>query len=310
MELLCILALTTVFAVVVALSQIRLMKSQSSSTLVGFQHAVHQRSTMDIIYSCISTTIICTISATHLNIPKRDADRLGFWEKIRSKTFWTEVGRKLGYWAVGLLMPEFVVLFSCREYYDALEDYTIMQKLCPEWTLQHSFFALMKGFTIEDGNRIRSGLELYERGAILDEGACDKYYLEINDRTKANILTKVIAITQITRFLLEEIDRACNGLPISPLEYVTCAQVLVALFTYVYWFDKPFGVLGKIRVQKGSKRRVIYTQHGSISTITVFASHHIHKLIFFRGPKVFNGDICGTSHCSKRLVILEHTISE
>lgn len=168
----------------------------------------------------------------------------------------------------------------------------------------------MKGFTTEGGDRIKSGLELYEGGAILDDRACDRYYFEIDDKTKANVLTKVIAITQITRFLLGEIDRACNGLPISPLEYVTCAQVLVALFTYVYWFDKPYGVLGKIRVQKGSKRRVIYTQYGSISTITVFMSHHIHKLIFFRGPKVLNGDICCTSHCSKRLVILEHTISE
>lgn len=258
--------------VVVTVGKIRSMKWQSSSTPVGFQHSDSQRSTMDIIYSCISTTIICTISVIHFNIAERKARRLAFWEKIRSDDFWTEVRRKLGYWSVGLLMPEIVVLVSCREYYEALEDYTVMQTLCPGWTLQHSFFARMKGFTIEDGDRIESGLELYKRGAILDEKACEKYYFEIDDKAKANVLTKVIAITQITRFLLEEIDRACNGLPISPLEYFTCAQVFAALFIYVYWFDKPHGAREKIQVKKGPKRRVSHKALSSISTFTVFTS--------------------------------------
>lgn len=134
-----------------------------------------------------------------------------------------------------------------------------MQHLRPDsrWTLQHSFFALMGGFTLEDGDCVGSGLELYERGAILTESACEKYTCEINDKAKADVLTKAIAILQITRLLLEEIDRACNGLPISPLEYFTCAQVFAALFMYAYWLEKPHGVRERIKVERGQERPTI-----------------------------------------------------
>ena len=142
-----------------------------------------------------------------------------------------------------------------------------MQSLCPGWTLQLSYFALMKGFSVVERDRVESGLELYKRGAIFDEKACDRYSLEIEDKTSANVLAKVIAITQITRFLLEEIDRAANGLPISPLEYFTCAQVFAALFMYVYWFDKPHGVRVKILVEKGPRRRI---EDESSSPISMF----------------------------------------
>lgn len=130
----------------------------------------------------------------------------------------------------------------------------------------------MKGFTLEGEDYVESGLGLYKSGAILDENLCKEYLYEINDKSKANILTKAIAMTQITRFLLEEINRACNGLPISPLEYFTCAQVFAALFMYVYWLEKPHGVQERIhvRVLKGHKRYINDEDFDLESTLTAF----------------------------------------
>lgn len=114
----------------------------------------------------------------------------------------------------------------------------------------------MGGFTLEDEDEIISGQDLYKRGAILAGRACREYSYEINDKSKTNVLTKAIAIVQISRFLLEEIDRALNGLSISPLEYFTCAQVFAALLMYVYWLEKPYGVQEKINVKKGNEKRI------------------------------------------------------
>ena len=117
-------------------------------------------------------------------------------------------------------------------------------------------FARMKGFTLEDGDSVKSGRELLNRGATLTENRCKQLEFEIADKSKADVLSKTIAVVQITRFLLETIARAANALPISPLEYFTCAQVFCALFTYIYWFDKPHGVQEKIRLEKGDKRKI------------------------------------------------------
>lgn len=270
-KLLYIVVLSVILVVVVSISKIRSEKSQSSPSTVGFQHS-SRRSTMDIVNSCISTMIICAISVMHFNIPKSTAHRLNFWEKIKSPDFWAEAWNSVSHWFVGLLVPEVLVLLSCAEYYIALRDCVIMQHLCPDsrWTLQHSFFALMGGYALEDGDSIRSGQELYERGAILSKKACEGYTYEINDKAKANVLTKAIAILQISRFLLEEIDRACNGLPISPLEYFTCAQVFAALFMYVYWLEKPHGVRERIKVDKGQERPTIAENFKFESMISAF----------------------------------------
>lgn len=149
-----------------------------------------------------------------------------------------------------------MVALSCDEYYSTLEDCAIMHAVCPGWKLRHSFFARMGGFTLENGDSIYSGVELYENNALLTESACERYSYEIKDKAKTNVLAKGIAILQITRFLLEEIDRAFNGLPISPLEYFTCAQIFAALLMYVYWLEKPHGIREKIRLEKGRERRI------------------------------------------------------
>lgn len=244
--------LSIVLIISVVATELR-TKVDASSARVGFQTSDRRRTSMDVIFSCLSTMLICTISAIHFDLPDDTSDELDFWE-IRSKPILAAMVMKVFYWSLALLAPELFVGNACAEYCDALEDYAFMEKHCPGWTLKLSVFARMKGFTLEDGDGIESGRELFRRGAKLDVQTCRRLQDDIADKSKADILTKSIAIIQITRFLLEIIARAAYSLPISPLEYFTCAQVFCALLMYIFWIDKPHGVQQKIRLEKGESR--------------------------------------------------------
>lgn len=193
--------------------------------------------------------LICTISAFHLKLPSNVSHRLSFWKKFVNREFWDESGSKAGQWITALLMPELAVFWASKDYYDALKDYNFMKDKCDGWELKHSFFASMGGFVLDSHGEMLSGKMLYEANACLDKAVCRKLKYEISDKSKADVLSKSVAIVQITRFLLETLARAANALPISPLEYFTCAQVFCALLMYIFWFDKPHGVQEKIRLE-------------------------------------------------------------
>ena len=65
---------------------------------------------------------------------------------------------------------------------------------------------------------------------------------EIQDRSKANALSKGLAIGQTTWFILQCIARAVQGLDITQLELLTVALAFLNAFMYIFWWNKPFDV--------------------------------------------------------------------
>lgn len=145
-------------------------------------------------------------------------------------------------------------MIACSDYLGAMTDFLCMEEY-EGWSLTHSFFARMKGLYV-DGERAENGDDLVAMGIILDRETCEQLGRDIADKSKADFLTKSIAVIQITRFLLEMISRAAVSLPLSPLEYFTCAQVVCALLTYIFWFDKPHNVQEPLRLTKASQTPV------------------------------------------------------
>ena len=216
---------------------------------VGFQSASTRRGTMDIVYSCLTTMIICTVSAVHFDLPEDYSHRLPLWKKLRSGSFWKVSARKTFIILVGLVAPEFIVWWACGDYYEALRDYAFMKDKCDGWTLRHSFFAAMGGFKLTGVDaEPKTGRELFKSGAVLH---CEQLGYEISDKSKADILTKSLAIVQIVRFLLQVIARAYSSHPISPFEFFACQHVFCAIVLYIFWFDKPRGVQEKILLEQG-----------------------------------------------------------
>ena len=68
------------------------------------------RGTASLVFSCVSTTLICTWSALHLNVPQRqDASDTALFL------------RKLAYLIVALLAPEFIAMCAFKDWVAARE---------------------------------------------------------------------------------------------------------------------------------------------------------------------------------------------
>jgi len=71
---------------------------------------------------------------------------------------------------------------------------------------------------------------------------------DIKDRSKSDILSKLIAISQTTWFILQCITRGQQKLTLTELELVTLALASLNAITYVFWWHKPLGVQVPIRI--------------------------------------------------------------
>jgi len=71
---------------------------------------------------------------------------------------------------------------------------------------------------------------------------------EIEDRSKADGLTKVIAVLQTPWFVLQCVARYHQGLALTELELVTLALASLNFATYAIWWYKPLNVKVPIRI--------------------------------------------------------------
>src|SRR5260221_13176810 len=71
---------------------------------------------------------------------------------------------------------------------------------------------------------------------------------DIKDRSKGDILSKLIAISQTTWFILQCIAWGQQNLTLTELELVTLALASLNAITYVFWWHKPLGVQVPIRI--------------------------------------------------------------
>jgi len=204
------------------------------------------------------TIFACTWVALHPNIPDPTED-------------WFPVARRrIGLTLMALIGPEVVVLWALRQRFAARRwvmeykknnsaftvlytcEITDVSLLEPgEWTKAHAFFAIMGGFMFFDGDKPNRIIE--------PEELCSPDFqvphiteVEIIDRSKADLLSKALAMTQTGWFMLQCIARRLDQLPITELELVTVAFATLNLATYVCWWDKPLNVQRPFRVQKPS----------------------------------------------------------
>jgi len=71
---------------------------------------------------------------------------------------------------------------------------------------------------------------------------------DIKDRSKGDILSKLIAILQTTWFILQCIARGQQKLTLTELELFTLALASLNAITYVFWWHKPLGVQVPLRI--------------------------------------------------------------
>ncbi|KAI0707896.1 hypothetical protein C8Q76DRAFT_800199 [Earliella scabrosa] len=142
------------------------------NTTITWQEEPHFRGTFSILTSCLSTLFVSTWSALHLDIPESGE---------RGQSAFMRFLDKLGWFVIGLLAPEYLLLIAFNQYLAARSLTKLAQEQLdppPEppywfvrvfrwitastvrdggwrnrkhpWTLTHSFFAIMGGFVLQD----------------------------------------------------------------------------------------------------------------------------------------------------------------
>lgn len=213
--------------------------AEASTEVVGYVPDPEGRGTVSLILSCVLTLILCVWSALHLNVPgpKCTTER---WVLLN-----------IAWIFAGIYSPEMVVFAAWRQWDSArLLQKAVEQVIEKEagvngwtWTPAHSFFACSGGFALEleslnhalkdeaMGECESTGprrLTLTPKGVLMlvkmrgfpriDEG-------EIQDKSKANDLSKTLVMIQATWMLIQVIGRLATRLPVTLLEVNTVAHV-------------------------------------------------------------------------------------
>ncbi|KAK3366188.1 hypothetical protein B0T24DRAFT_670298 [Lasiosphaeria ovina] len=164
---------------------------------------------------------------------------------------------------LGMFAPELVVYTAWSQWRTARKltgivtthlqnQYPPEEQTKLEWTMTHSYFAIMGGFAVETNDPGEDAyipgsprLHLSANGvAILAElGQLPRLSRDfILDKSKADHLAKTLVLVQAGWLIVQCIGRGAAQLPITLLEINTVAHVACTVIVYFLWWDKPLDV--------------------------------------------------------------------
>ncbi|KAB5570440.1 hypothetical protein GE09DRAFT_707761 [Coniochaeta sp. 2T2.1] len=202
---------------------------------LGWVSSPDTRGTMNIIWSCVSTLVVCLYYMLHLYVPAPD------------DSYWTRFWRKARWAFLGLLAPELPMLFACGQWASANRSVLSMQALGHhEWSIEHAFYADSGGFVVDfrgyDLLLVSSAKQLeylVRNGYIaMPSLTCD----DIRDKSRADGMSKLVICVQAGWLVLQVLGRAVQRLAITPLELATLSVVGCSFTTLWFWRRKPLDV--------------------------------------------------------------------
>jgi len=153
-------------------------------------------------------------------------------------------------------MPEFICTKAWREFVEARTLRKTFERhgLSPISTKQ-AFFLLCGGvrYVRPNGELLKTHrIVLWINRASLSDEKARNFMLfmldhlpndaRIDDRSKADILAKVLTCSQALWVAIQTIARLQQRLDVSLLEIVTVAYILLAIIAYSLWFSKPYSI--------------------------------------------------------------------
>ncbi|KZP04285.1 hypothetical protein FIBSPDRAFT_704583, partial [Athelia psychrophila] len=184
------------------------------------------RELSSIIKSCITTIFACVWVAQHPNVPPPELAGL--------KPFLAVLGT-----ISVLILPDEMLFRAIREFISA------------EYTRKEGFFVVMEGLQFYNGDRpirtvtIEDIKDLAEQNIFPTIPRAD----EIDDRSKASLITKGIAVIQTVSFATQCIGRFAQRLPVTELELTALAYTVVTILAYIIWWQKPVNIGVPVRVK-------------------------------------------------------------
>ena len=242
---------------------------------VNFVYNADARATLDILWSCLFTLLVCTWTVQHLNIPRQailqseKPPKGTIWQRFAAWAAkkWKSFIPKFKWMTLTLLLPEFILGKAFQDLILARRSRKAIKRefAGEEWTLTHSFYADMGGFVLKAKTRdidIEGGKTESKKAYIyLDAGriyiargggdnVLHKKILdslpsitedEIMDKSKGDFFVKAAALVQVLWLSIQVCVRAARGLVVSQLEIVTLAYSVCTTITYILCWYKPQG---------------------------------------------------------------------
>ncbi|KAF2193614.1 hypothetical protein K469DRAFT_549960 [Zopfia rhizophila CBS 207.26] len=217
------------------------LTSSADGRINGWNPQPNSRGTMDIAWTCVTTTFLCTYSILCLNCP------------ASNESWWRTQARKLMWMGIAISGPEFALTAAAGQLAAARDSVKSFRALGhSKWTYRHAFFANMGGFELipQDGAPFRINSKhihwLVSRKYIDFPGVSDE---ELWDKSKQDTLAKLITCFQVGYLILQCIGRVVQGIALTTLELSTMAIVVCAIMTSVCWIAKPLDVRYPIRIR-------------------------------------------------------------
>ncbi|KAK0201406.1 hypothetical protein DFS33DRAFT_1489334 [Desarmillaria ectypa] len=224
------------FGFIIALSSTCVQASIAQNKVFSDNLPEH-RSTWDVFFSCIVTVFACTWLAVHPNVPGPDLKSRG----------WVFIGlHRLKLMVIAIVVPEVIIIWAFRQWMVA----SIISKHF-SLTMTHGFFISMGGFIGAGGTPIKiadllqlDGLALFQKSFSVRPGL-DMSSIssiteeELQDRSKGDALSKLVAVVHTTWFMVQYLARLKESLPVTQLETATLAFAVLNIFNYVLWWHKP-----------------------------------------------------------------------
>ena len=133
--------------------------------------------------------------------------------------------------------------------------YLVLMDAGKGWSQTHAFFAIMGGFMLfVDGKPsyvLMRNEDTKFAPSLRDLKSIDFYFEsdikpitkeEIEDKSKADTLSKGLVVLQTGWFTLQCMSRLVEHLPLTELELVTVGFAVLSLVTYIFWWYKPHNV--------------------------------------------------------------------
>ncbi|KAG8754527.1 hypothetical protein FRC14_004993 [Serendipita sp. 396] len=227
--------------------------------------ADNYRSLADIIWSCLSTILLCTWVLLHPNVPK-PVDEVNLsklqWCAHMLRTFFKD---QVLPFVLLLVAPEWVLMWALRQ--RLVVEYMVRTGKVP--TRRHGFFIIMGGLhkfsrveisATSDNTSTGSGVEKRHTDKTGEEEygepdhPLDRFDVcrlvedgrlrlppgvEIDDKSKSDWIAKSLVVGQTLWFVVQCIAHKIEGLPLTELEVVTIGYAVLNLVIYVIWWDKP-----------------------------------------------------------------------
>lgn len=163
---------------------------------------------------------------------------------------------------IGVFIPEMMCLKAFFEIYTARKLVKLLaQNHFGKHSLKQAHYLLWGGIRIKHGqaflknsvvnSRILHGKTLKHEGRKLLELLTRNVPIDdhIDERSKADVVTKVITCFQATWVAFQLVARLVLRLDLSLLEVVTATYILLAMLAYIAWWSKPYDMQRSVQVQ-------------------------------------------------------------